>query len=445
MEAWRRDSLASSRDSYLVSPGHAWFAFGLTFLLMLSDFIDRQIIVSMFPYLKADWGLSDKQLGALVSVVSVTVGLGAVPVAFMVDRWSRVKSIALMAGIWSLATIACAFSKNYAQLFAARSVVGVGEAGYGAAGAALLATHFPSRMRGTIIGAFLAAATLGSVLGVVLGGVISARWSWQAAFGIVGVPGLLFALLYLMVRDYPTVPLVERSASSGVAARMSAVHTLAELFRARSGVAAYVGGALQLFVVSTLIAWLPSYFNRYYGLPGDQAGIKTAGVILAASVGAALWGYLADRLARARPRNRLLVPAGCSLATLVLLSLAFGVLPAGNAQFLAILAAGAVMTGTVGPVGAVAMDVVHSGLRATAAAMVALVQNLFGLAAGPFIAGALSDSYGLRAALGIVPVCSLLAAAVFVLGSRAYEADLRRVADSPEIPRTGAAPMPTAV
>ena len=69
----------------------------MTIALMLFDYIDRQVIVSLFPYMKADWGLSDKQLGALVSVLSVTVALGALPVALFADRYSRVKSIVVMA------------------------------------------------------------------------------------------------------------------------------------------------------------------------------------------------------------------------------------------------------------------------------------------------------------------------------------------------------------
>ena len=106
--------------------------------------------------MKADWGLSDKQLGALVSVVSVTVALGALPVALFADRASRVKSIVVMATVWSLATISCMFTRSYGQLLAARAVVGLGEAGYGSVGAALIASHFPARMRGALLAGFFA-------------------------------------------------------------------------------------------------------------------------------------------------------------------------------------------------------------------------------------------------------------------------------------------------
>src|SRR5204862_6352532 len=100
-------SRAPAQDGYLVGPGQAWFAFAMTLALMVFDYVDRQVIVSLFPYLRAEWSLSDKQLGALVSVVSVTVALGALPVALIADRASRVKSIVVMATIWSLSTISC--------------------------------------------------------------------------------------------------------------------------------------------------------------------------------------------------------------------------------------------------------------------------------------------------------------------------------------------------
>src|SRR5215467_5631798 len=121
-------------DGYLFGRGAAWFAYLMTIGLMVFDYIDRQIIASMFPFLKADWMLTDAQLGALVSVVSVTVALFGIPVAWIADRFSRVKSIVVMAVTWSLATIACMFSQNYLQLLIARSVVGAGEAGYGSVG-----------------------------------------------------------------------------------------------------------------------------------------------------------------------------------------------------------------------------------------------------------------------------------------------------------------------
>ena len=418
-------SASPTRDTYLVSRPYAWLVFGLTFLLVVIDFIDRQIVVSMFPALKLEWQLSDKELGSLISIISVIVAVGSIPIALLADRWSRTKSIALMALVWSLATIACGFAASYAQLLTARGFIGIGEAGYGAVGGALLASLFPSRLRATIISAFIAGATIGGVLGVVLGGVISAKWGWRSAFGIVGVPGFVLALMYFFVRDYKTVALVTTNAV-GAAVKIPVSEMAATLFRTPAAVSAYIGGGLQLLLVSTLYAWLPSFLNRSYGLPMDQAGIKAAIVLLMGSIGAVFWGFVADRVSRKRPRNKMLVMAFCALATFIIHTVAFGYLEPGDRQFQLIVFGGLFMTGMLGTCGAVVIDVVHPGLRATAAAINALAQNLIGLASGPIIAGALSDVYGLPTALTLMPVFCLLSAIVFALGSRSYERDLSR-------------------
>src|SRR4051812_7325981 len=118
-------SVASERPA---DRRYAWTVFGILFALMVVDYVDRQVVVSMFPHLKRHWTLSDAQLGALVSIISTTVALGTIPLSLLADRWSRVKSIFLMAIVWSCATIACAFAESYMQLLYARAAVGLGEA-----------------------------------------------------------------------------------------------------------------------------------------------------------------------------------------------------------------------------------------------------------------------------------------------------------------------------
>ena len=118
-----------ARDTFLFGRGAAWFAYGMTVALMILDYVDRQVIVSMFPFLKAEWNLSDAELGLLVSVISVTVAVFGIPVAWIADRVSRVKSIVAMAVLWSIACISCMFAQTYTQLLVARAVVGLGEAG----------------------------------------------------------------------------------------------------------------------------------------------------------------------------------------------------------------------------------------------------------------------------------------------------------------------------
>jgi MFS transporter, Spinster family, sphingosine-1-phosphate transporter len=431
-------------DHYLNDRGQAWFAFAMTIALMLFDYIDRQVIVSLFPYMKADWGLSDKQLGALVSVLSVTVALGALPVALFADRYSRVKSIVVMALIWSAATISCMFSRSYSQLLSARALIGLGEAGYGSVGAALIASIFPVRMRPVLLAAFFAAASVGSVLGVLLGGLIAARWGWQAAFGVVGIPGLVLALLYLKVRDYRTVeltPQLDRATSSTGSAAKFIVRALV---RSPTMLWVCLGGAAQLIVVSAVWAWLPSFFNRVYDIAPDQAAIKAALVVLCGAAGSVIWGAVVGRAGAKRRRNKLHAMAALCIAAMLVLMWGFGSMaPASQSQFWLIALGGFVMTCTVGPVAAVVINVVHPGVRATGSSVLALFQNLFGLAAGPFIGGVLSDAFGLETALTVIPAFGLLAALFFTLAARTYEADIHRVEDvHVEIDRSASVAQP---
>ena len=421
----------------------------MTVGLMIFDYVDRQVIVSLFPHLKAEWSLSDKQLGALVSIVSITVALGGIPVALFADRVSRVKSIVAMAGAWSLATISCMFARGYGALFAARAVVGLGEAGYGSVGAGLIASHFPARMRGTLMAGFFASASVGSVLGVMLGGVIADHWGWKAAFGVVGIPGLVLALLYLFVRDYKTVELTPRleaaRQSAGSVAR-HIVHVLDALAHDAVGVHRRAGAADRRLGGVVLAAELPRPHPGH-----DAAGGRHQG-----RAGRAGGRRRQRRLGRGgRPRRRaaargakLRTVAALCLVTLVVICFAFGapqlgIALSGNAQFALIVLGGLLMTCTVGPASAAVIDVTHPGVRSTGASVLSLFQNLFGLALGPFVAGALSDSIGLEAALTITPLFGLIAVVCFARAATTYQVDKARSAEpagcAEAVPPTGPA------
>ena len=413
-------------DEYPFGRRQAWFAFAMTIGLMMVDYLDRQVIVSLFPHIKEAWGASDKQLGALVSIVSVTVALAGIPVALLADRWSRVRSIVVMATVWSLATIACFFTRNYGQLMAARAFVGLGEAGYGSVGAALIASVFPERMRAGLLAALFASASVGSVLGVMLGGVIAARWGWQAAFGVVGVPGLLLALLYLKVRDYRTVALRPEPALSAAPRPATARFALRSLVRSRTIRWVCLGAAAQLIVVSSIWAWLPSFLHRYHGMEPAAAGVHAAIVVMIGAAGSLLWGVVVDRVGTGASRRKTYVMAALCVVTLLLLVPTFAATSPDldrGAQLSLIALGGFMMTCTVGPVSAIVIDVTHPGLRATGASVLSLFQNLLGLAAGPIVAGTLSDAFGLSTALTVTPLFGALAALFFLIASRSYEAE----------------------
>ena len=194
-----------------------------------------------------------------------------------------------------------------------------------------------------------------------------------------------------------------------------------------------IGGAAQLIVVSAIWSWLPSFLNRVHGIAPEQAGMRAALIVLCGAIGSVAWGALVDRAGVRQRRKKLYAMAALCLLSLLVLSLAFAAPALGWAldpttQFGLIAAGGFVMTCTVGPVAAICLDVIHLSVRATGGSILALFQNLFGLAAGPFIAGLLSDALSLPVALAVMPLFAIIAAAAFMRAARYYEADAARAA-----------------
>ncbi|MEB2519025.1 MFS transporter [Pseudomonas sp. YuFO20] len=408
-------------DAPRVSRGYAWLVFALTFGLMLSDYMSRQVINAVFPSLKAEWALSDTQLGALVSAVALTVGILTFPVSLLADRWGRVKSATAMAVIWGLATIACGLSGSFVAMLMARAVVGMGEAGYGCAGGAILLSVFPRRLHSTVIGAFLAAALFGSVLGVVLGGVLAQHYGWRMAFIAVGAGGLLLAVIYPMVVREPAKAVMRTPV-----ARMPLKAVLRELLTKPTSQWTYLGSGLQMFIQGSLIAWMPSYLNRFHGMDMTQSATSAGLLVLIAGIGMTGGGVLVDRLSRRDDRNKLRVPMLYALISAVILLTAFA-LPPGPLQLVLIGLGLLVGAGFAGPSGAAICDVSNASIHASALAVVVLANNIIGLAPGPFITGVLADTFDLRFAMALVPLAGFCAAFAYLQASRHYRNDLARL------------------
>ncbi len=419
-------------DGYLVSKRYSMYVFSLLFLLYMFDYMDRQVVVSLFPYLKSDWGLTDMQCGALVSAVYWSILIFSLPVSLLIDRWSRKNCIGFMAVLWSIATATCAFTRSFGQLFAARTAIGIGEAGYAPGGTAMISALFPQEKRAQIMGLWNASIPLGSALGVVLGGVIAQYWGWRHAFGVVALPGLVLAVLFFRVKDYRTVNL-EPESSGGIDTNPPPLGirwflgVVRELLKTKSLVFAYLGFAANMFVNVAFMSWLPTFYHRTDGTPMSEAGMKGGLVMAMAIVGAPLGGWLADRWNRRQKRARLLFGAITSVLTGLVLFSAFAFFEGGR-QYGVFLLGGTLASAFVPGVAAVTQDVVHPGIRATAYALNVIVMHILGSSLGPIFVGAVSDRHDLLTALTILPLFSLLAGLAFLLGSFFYVRDVERVA-----------------
>jgi MFS family permease len=408
---------------------YAWVVFTLTVGLLLSDYMSRQVLNAVFPMLKFAWSLSDAQLGSLSSIVALMVGVLTLPLSVLADRWGRVKSIALMASMWSLATLGCAISANYGEMLLARAFVGIGEAAYGSVGVAVVLSIFPTRLRATLVAAFMAGGALGSVLGMALGGAVAAQMGWRWSFGAMACLGIVLVVIYgFVVSEKRLAPLgaaVGRQ-QTRACARLSAGQLMKQLLSTKSVVCAYVGSGIHLFVPAALWAWMPSFLNRYYGMPVGSAAAGAAVLVLITGLGMVLCGNLTDRLCKGDPARKWKCAISYCAMSFTLLIVGFH-LPHGHLQLVLIGGGMLFSAGATGPSGAMVANLTPPSICASAFATLTLVNNLLGLAPAAFVTGVLADRIGLLDALRLVPFAALLALIVFAIGSRHYRRDLDRL------------------
>ncbi len=420
-------------EGYLFSRAYTSYVFLLLWLLYFFDYIDRMVVVSLFPFLKADWGLTDAQCGAMVSAVYWAIVLFSFPASIVIDRWSRKKSIGIMAFLWCLATAACAFTKNFGQLFAARTAIGVGEAGYAPGGTAMISALYPEKKRASMVGIWNASIPLGMAAGIVIGGFIAARWGWRHAFGIVALPGLIVALLFFFVRDYRTVGLErtvdrrETTDAGRAAAKMSKLDIVRAFAQTPSLLLTYIGFAGMMFTSISMSTFLPTYFQRVQGFPLQKATLLASGIMLTSIIGSPLGGWIADAWMKRKLQARLLVPSISAMLTAALFLGGFSLPSGGGVQYGIFLLAGIASIAWASSAIAVTQDVVHPGLRAISYALCVVTQNLLGSALGPVVTGVFSDRYGILTALKIASSMAIFSCVLFYFGSRFYRRDLDKV------------------
>lgn len=406
---------------------YGWAVFALSFGLLMSDYMARQVLNAVNPLLKAEWALSDAQVASLSSVVSLAVGLLTFPLSLAADRFGRVRSLAAMAVLWSLATLAGAMAQGYGQMLVARLCVGVGEAAYGSVGIAVVLAVFPVHMRSTLSSAFLAGTVVGQVLGVAVGGQVAAAHGWRAAFQVIGLAGLVMALAY---------PMVVRESRIGTPSARVALplgELVRQLFGRRVLWLTYFGSGIQLFSTGTLAVWLPSFLNRYYAMPVDRAGKVTALFLLDCAAGMVTCGMVGDRLARNNPAIKPALATLFALGSAVLFAAAFFA-PPGAPQLALLAGALLIVAGMAGIAGAMAANLTPRAIHGTTMATLALANNLIGLAPGPLIVGWLADRSSLAEALRVLPLPCLLSAAAFALARSPYAAEMAERVKPPAAP-----------
>lgn len=414
-----------NEKGYLFTKRYSNYVFALLFLLYMFDYIDRTVVTSMFSSIEADLGISHTQSGMLVSAVYWAIVLLTFPVSLLVDRWSRTKTIGLMAIIWSLATVLCALTGNFIQLFLARMLIGVGEAGYAPGGSAMISGLYPIEKRSKMMGFWNASIPLGTAIGVFLGGIIATHLGWKHAFGLVALPGLIVAILFLFVKDYKTVDLSFFDKSNHKV-KMEREDIVREFLSRRSIIYTYFGITASIFVTTSLLTWLSTYFQTTRELAQDKAGTMASSIMALALVGAPLGGILADKWRKTNISARLLLPAVSTLVSAVLLFLGL-YLFRGILQYVTFLIMGVTIMMFISGAASVTQDVIHPGLRATSYSIAVVVQNLLGASMAPIVIGFIYDHSDIMTALSILPFVLVLSSLLFYLGSKYYARDIDNV------------------
>jgi len=390
------------------------------------DYIDRMVVTSMFTSIERDWGITHTQSGLLVSAVYWAIVILTFPISILVDRWSRTKTIGVMAIMWSLATALCALTGNFVQLFMARMLIGVGEAGYAPGGSAMISGLYPVDRRARMMGLWNASIPLGSAIGVLLGGIIAAKLGWKHAFGIVAIPGMIVAILFLFVKDYKTVDLSFYDKNSNKI-KMEKKDMVKEFITKPSVLFTYLGMASVVFVTTSMLTWLPTYFEKMRNIPQATAGKMASSVMVLALIGAPLGGFLTDIWTKSKVNARLLFPATSTLISAIVLFIAL-VLFKGTVQYVLFLIFGVLVLAFISGAASVTQDVIHPGLRATSYAIAVVVQNLLGASTAPVVMGKIYDLTNIQTALSILPFVLFIGAILFWIGSRYYVKDLGKVA-----------------
>jgi predicted MFS family arabinose efflux permease len=397
------------------------------------NFLDRQVIAALAPFLKAAWQLSDTQVGLLATTFEVTYALAPVPIALLGDRWLRRRVVALALAVWSGAMALAGAAGSFTVMLLGRAGLGLGEAGYGPSALAWLSDLFPPSHRSRAVSIHDLALMLGSAAGYALGSVLGKALGWRLVFWLAALPGFLLALAIWSLpeppkgqSDYQALGM-ERAVDARPPSFPSA---LCELLTTPTLIVTYAAGVLVNLATAGLIYWLPSFAVRLHGLSEGTAGLAIGALtVLTGAAGVLSGGFVADRLLRRTPAGRLLT-FGLSYA--VGFPLALTAIFASNTLLFFALAMLAVYLFTfyfpcLAPL---VHQVTRPVLRATAMGVGLFVVHILGNAVAPTLVGWLSDQMGdLRLGLAVALLAALLGACIALWGTRFVGRDTQAVLD----------------
>ncbi len=355
------------------------------------NYIDRYVLAAVLVPLKADLGLTDKELGWLPWVFLVVYMLTAPLFGVLAERCSRTRLVAGGIAVWSLATAAGAFATGFWSMVLARSLVGVGEAAYATLGPAILSDIFPEEERAARFTWFYLAIPVGSALGFVLGGVVGGAWGWRASFLVAGLPGLLLALRMAKEADPPRGAM-DRGPDPGAGLPLG--RRTRAIFRNRTWLACTASYVAYTFAMGALSFWAPTLLHRRFDVSLGEAGTVFGGmVVVAGLVGTFAGGIATDRLQHRFPDAGVFLSGTTLLVAAPLVAAGLRIGDKGLA-YGAFFVAMVFLFVNTSPVNALTVSALPASQRATGTSLNVLLIHLLGDAISPLLVGAKSDALG---------------------------------------------------
>ncbi|SEM40315.1 spinster family MFS transporter [Rhodococcus maanshanensis] len=426
------------------------------FLANLVNFFDRAIPSVVAEPIKAEFSLSDLQLGLIMSAFTLVYAVAGLPLGRLADRGDRPKIIGAGLLLWSGLTAATGAAGNYMLFILARLGVGVGEASFTPAANSMIGDMYPAERRSRALGVFMLGLPVGLMLAYfTVGKITEAFGSWRAPFFVAAVPGVLLALVMFRMRD------PERGGSEHTAAGGGSVLTDdAPITRPIRGLLSIptlrwliLAGLTFNFAAYAVNSFVVPLLMRQYELKLTPAAAVTGIIVgLTGLIGLLAGARLADRASTKSPNARLTIGVVSCAVAAPLTALALMQNGGSVVAFTALFAAGWLLAyGFYISVYPAIHDVVVPRLRATATALFFAAMYLLGGFSGPVVVGAISDWFaqraldeagtgtlkqfagdGLNSAMYLVPLMLVLTAVFIYLATRTIAADSARMRRSLE-------------
>jgi predicted MFS family arabinose efflux permease len=415
--------------------GYRRYVLGVLMLAYAANIMDRSVLAILLEPIRLEFHATDAQLGVLGGIAfAFFYSFFGIPIAAWADRSSRRDVLALAVAMWSVMTALCGAAGSFLQLLLARIGTGVGEAGGSPPSHSLIADYFAPGQRATALSLYAMAVPVGAMIGVFFGGWGNELYGWRLTFMLLGLPGVLIALLVRF-----TVAEPERGASEGARPAEAApgfATSAGYLWRCRSFRHLALAAGLHAIVVYGASQWTASFLLRAHHLGTGEAGTWLALLQGVGLLGTLLGGLLSDALSRRHgdPRWYLWVPGAATLACLPFQLVGYQAAALGVA--LGCFAVATMLGATFfGPSYSVTQSLAPPRMRAVAASVLLFVQTMVGLGLGPWAVGLISDR--LKPALGdarslgwgltLVAFLNVWATVHYLRSARSYRADLAAV------------------